>query len=89
MVKLAINKATGERFAIKIIDKKKYFNQAGSRKEALMDEVHILRSLNHKHIIHIEEVFDTERTLYLYYYCLTTFYFLFWNCSPGILKLCD
>ena len=29
-----------------------------------MDEVKILQSLNHQNIIHIEEVFDTEKTLY-------------------------
>lgn len=74
VVKLAIDKATGGRFAIKIIDKKKYLNQAGSRKEALMDEVTILRSLNHQNIIHIEEIFDTEKTLYLSLIFLCVFY---------------
>ncbi|GAM18627.1 hypothetical protein SAMD00019534_018020 [Acytostelium subglobosum LB1] len=64
-VKLAVDKKTGDKFAIKIIDKKKFMMNSSSRKDALMDEVKILQQLNHKNIIHIQEVFDTERTLFL------------------------
>ncbi|EFA78669.1 putative protein serine/threonine kinase [Heterostelium album PN500] len=64
-VKLAVDKKTGAKFAIKIVDKKKYFMNSSSRKDALMDEVNILTQLNHQNIIHIQEVFNTEKTLYL------------------------
>lgn len=65
MVKLAIDKGTGERYAVKIIDKKKCFMQSSNRKDAIMGEVEILRKLSHPHIINIKDVFDTEKTLYL------------------------
>ncbi|PRP79765.1 protein kinase 1 [Planoprotostelium fungivorum] len=67
VVKLAIQKKTKKKFAIKIIDKKKYQKQAGARKaqEALMDEVEILKSVCHKNIITIEDVYDTPTTLYI------------------------
>jgi len=65
VVKLAINKGTGERVAVKIIDKKKCFTPSSTRKDAIMGEVNILKKLNHPNIINIIEVFDTEKTLYL------------------------
>ncbi|KAF2075285.1 hypothetical protein CYY_003414 [Polysphondylium violaceum] len=64
-VKLAVDRKTGDKYAVKIIDKKKYFMNSSSRKDALMDEVNILKTLNHPNIIHIQEVFNTEKTLYL------------------------
>lgn len=64
-MKLAIHKSSGLKYAVKVIDKKKYMKQAGSRKDALMDEVQILKSLNHTNIIQIKDVFDTEKTLYI------------------------
>ena len=65
VVKLAINKATGERYAIKIIDKKKCFAQSTSRKDAIMGEVEILQGLKHPNVINIKDVFDTDKFLYL------------------------
>jgi len=65
VVKLCIQRSTGKRFAIKVIDKKKYLKHANSRKGSLMDEVNILKSVNHPNIIGIQEVFDTEKTLYI------------------------
>lgn len=38
---------------------------AASRKNALMDEVDILKKISHPNIIKIQEVFDTEKTLYI------------------------
>eukprot|EP01114_Cavostelium_apophysatum_P013992 TRINITY_DN3508_c0_g1_i1.p1 TRINITY_DN3508_c0_g1~~TRINITY_DN3508_c0_g1_i1.p1 ORF type:complete len:541 (+),score=161.53 TRINITY_DN3508_c0_g1_i1:317-1939(+) len=64
-VKLAIEKSTGKRFAMKVIDKKKYMKNAASRKDALMDEVTILKAISHANVIGIQEVFDTEKTLYI------------------------
>lgn len=50
-VKLAIHKKSGEKFAIKIIDKKKFLlSNATKRKNALMDEVFILKQVDHKNV---------------------------------------
>lgn len=56
-----MHKQTGQRYAIKVIDKKKF----NSGKEALMGEVRILQALKHPHIISITDVFETDRYLYL------------------------
>eukprot|EP01133_Synstelium_polycarpum_P003627 gene3627-4156_t len=64
-VKLGVDKKTGDKFAIKIIDKKRYSMTSSGRKDSLMDEVNILRALDHPNIIHIQEIFNTEKTLYL------------------------
>ena len=64
-VKLATHLINKKQFAIKIIDKKKYAKHAGSRKDNLMDEVEILKKLNHPNIISIQDVFDTETTLFI------------------------
>jgi serine/threonine-protein kinase Chk2 len=65
-VRLAIEKDTGDHYAIKIIDKKKFLmSNATKRKNPLMDEVKILSQLSHPNIIGIKRVFETETTLYL------------------------
>jgi len=62
-VKLAIHKETGKRYALKMIDKRKYLKFGMNRKGTLMDEVNILKRIAHPNIISIEEVFDSEQTL--------------------------
>jgi len=65
-VRLAINKKTSEKFAIKIIDKKKFqLSVASKRQNALMDEVKILSCLKHPGIVSIEEAFETQTKLYI------------------------
>lgn len=65
-VKLAINKETGEKFALKIINKKKFaLSSSSTRQNSLLDEVDILQKINHPGCISIEEMFETEDTLYL------------------------
>jgi serine/threonine protein kinase len=59
-----VHRETGKRFAIKVIDKKKYM-KLSSKKDSLMAEVTILRNISHPNIIEIHEVFDTEKTLYI------------------------
>lgn len=50
-VKLCVHKTTGERYAIKIIDKKKFsLSNATKRENALMDEVKILEQLKHPNV---------------------------------------
>lgn len=65
VVKFGVERATGTRVAIKIIDKKRFMAQAASRKDKILDEVHILKELNHPNIIKIFDVFDTEKALYI------------------------
>eukprot|EP01098_Paradermamoeba_levis_P003063 TRINITY_DN1432_c0_g1_i10.p1 TRINITY_DN1432_c0_g1~~TRINITY_DN1432_c0_g1_i10.p1 ORF type:complete len:380 (+),score=66.81 TRINITY_DN1432_c0_g1_i10:426-1565(+) len=63
VVKLAIEKKTGQRYAIKIIDKKKFSMNNRSRKDVIMDEVNILMKVKHPNIIFIKEVFDSPNQL--------------------------
>ncbi|KAJ5076368.1 serine/threonine-protein kinase fhke-related [Anaeramoeba ignava] len=68
VVKLIIDKITGEEFALKIIDRKKYINPqktVKSGRNKLMDEVNILRRLHHPNIVNISDIYLTERYLYL------------------------
>ena len=66
VVKLCVERDTGRQYAMKIIEKKKFaLNHGSKRGEALMDEVKILQKLNHPHIIAIHDVYDTDKFLYL------------------------
>jgi hypothetical protein len=50
-VKLCIHKETGDSFALKIIDKKRFLmSNATKRPNALMDEVNILKNLQHPNV---------------------------------------
>jgi len=63
-VKLAVHRETGKRYAIKVIDKKRFMKHS-AKKESLMAEVNILRNVSHPNIIAIQEIFDTEKILYI------------------------
>eukprot|EP01113_Clastostelium_recurvatum_P019686 TRINITY_DN2323_c1_g2_i2.p1 TRINITY_DN2323_c1_g2~~TRINITY_DN2323_c1_g2_i2.p1 ORF type:complete len:544 (+),score=139.32 TRINITY_DN2323_c1_g2_i2:49-1632(+) len=63
-VRLAVHRDTGERFAMKIVDKKKLMI-GSQRPEALMDEVNVLSRLKHPNITSIKDIFQTESTMYL------------------------
>jgi len=60
-VKLGIEKATGREVAIKIVKKE----TASHKPEMLKNEVDILLTLDHPHIIKLLDLFDTPDTLYL------------------------
>lgn len=64
-MKLCVHKETAEKYALKIIDKKKFMMNSSSRKDALMSEVNILMKVKHPNIIGIREVFDTEKSLFI------------------------
>lgn len=65
-VHLCIHKETGKQWAIKIIDKKKAaLSSSTARQGALLDEVEILRRLDHPGCIKINETFENDETLYL------------------------
>ncbi|KAK1335960.1 hypothetical protein QTO34_003760 [Cnephaeus nilssonii] len=58
----AINKETETKWAIKKVNKEK----AGSSAVKLLErEVNILKSVKHEHIIHLEQVFETPKKMYL------------------------
>ncbi|XP_051005328.1 serine/threonine-protein kinase 33 [Acomys russatus] len=62
MVSEAIDRETGAKWAIKKVNKEK----AGSSAMKLLErEVNILKIVKHKHIIHLEQVFETPQKMYL------------------------
>jgi len=64
VVRRAVNRSTGEHFAAKIIDKKKFTNK-NRRSNPLLNEVEVLTKLKHKAIIGIWDIFETATHLYL------------------------
>ena len=60
-VKLAINKITKEKFAIKIYEREKL--NSNSKKSCVYKEVQILKKLNHKNIAKLIEVISTEKQI--------------------------
>ncbi|KAJ6255696.1 serine/threonine-protein kinase fhke-related [Anaeramoeba flamelloides] len=65
-VKYGINKKTKEKYAIKIIDKKKFIGpQDYVGRNRLMDEVKILTRIRHQNLVYLEEIFEDENYLYL------------------------
>jgi serine/threonine protein kinase len=61
IVKKGTRKATGDVFAIKIIEK----NQAAEELQLLHREIDIMRKLRHKNIISLESVYDEPDFIYL------------------------
>ncbi|XP_069753529.1 serine/threonine-protein kinase 33 isoform X1 [Narcine bancroftii] len=58
----AIHKRSGKKWAIKKVNREK----AGSSAVKLLErEVSILKQVDHEHIIHLEEVFETPKRMYL------------------------
>ena len=62
-VRLAINKQTGEKVAIKILDKKKILEYED--KIRVEREIKILKSLRHPNIVHLYSVLQTKDNLYI------------------------
>lgn len=62
---LAVNKHTGRKYAVKKIPKK-HFSQPGTKPlstESLLQEVEILRKLDHPNVVGIVEMFDSDDML--------------------------
>eukprot|EP00112_Aurelia_sp_Birch-Aquarium-sp1_P012887 Seg2716.3 transcript_id=Seg2716.3/GoldUCD/mRNA.D3Y31 product="Serine/threonine-protein kinase 33" protein_id=Seg2716.3/GoldUCD/D3Y31 len=58
----AVNRATNAKFAVKLINKEK----AGSAGVKLLErEVSIMKKVFHKHIVHLEEVYETSKKMFL------------------------
>ena len=80
-VKLGINKITGEKVAIKIIDKKKI--KMNSDRERVQRELNIIKKLNHINIVKIIQIKEDTNNIYiimeyiennLFYYILNNKY---------------
>jgi len=63
VVKLAINKKTGERVAVKVIDKKAASTTQDEQR--LKTEVEILKKVSHPHIVCLKDLYETSEKLYL------------------------
>ncbi|KND04321.1 CAMK protein kinase [Spizellomyces punctatus DAOM BR117] len=64
VVRLAVNKTTGEKYAIKIIDKRRIaFNVQAE--EALKREAEVLKSIDHPYIVRLHEAFQLGHLSYL------------------------
>ncbi|TPX69660.1 hypothetical protein SpCBS45565_g02323 [Spizellomyces sp. 'palustris'] len=64
VVRLAVNKTTGEKYAIKIIDKRRIvFNVQAE--EALKREAKVLKSIDHPYIVRLHEAFQLGHLSYL------------------------
>lgn len=62
VVKEATNKETGRRWAIKAVNKEK----AGTSAVKLLErEVLIMKTIEHEHLIHLEEIYETSKRMYL------------------------
>ncbi|XP_067946036.1 serine/threonine-protein kinase 33-like isoform X2 [Watersipora subatra] len=62
IVREAVDINTGKKWAVKAVNKEK----AGSSAVKLLErEVSILKRVNHHHIIHLEQVFETSKKMYL------------------------
>jgi calcium/calmodulin-dependent protein kinase I len=60
-VKKAVNKKTGETYAIKIIDRMK----CAGKENMIVSEINILKKVKHDHIIPLYELFEAEQKIYL------------------------
>jgi len=68
VVKLGICRETGDRFAVKEIDKKKYELKQQNKQRTtsnIMNEANILQQIDHQNIIKVYDVFDEEHTLFI------------------------
>jgi len=63
VVKLVVNKTTGEKAAVKIIDKKSCTTEQDAKR--LKTEVEILKKVNHPNIVGLKDMYETDSELYL------------------------
>lgn len=60
------NRTTNEKFAVKVIDKRRIGNNGGaSSLDDVLKEAEMLRSLRHSNIIHLEDIFENESNIFL------------------------
>lgn len=59
-MKVGFSKATGEKVAIKCVDKSKV-----EREETLQNEIDILSKIDHDGVVRMYHIFDAEETLFI------------------------
>lgn len=64
VVKEGLHRKTGKRVAIKIIEKKKFWNTPKT-KEQILREVEILKGIKHENIISVIDALDTPSHMYI------------------------
>ena len=62
-VKLGYQITTGEKVAVKILEKSKITDIADV--ERVSREIHILKIVRHPHVVHLYEIIETPKKLYL------------------------
>lgn len=63
-VKVAFHKDTGEKVAIKIIDKE-YLSSKPSMRRKVEREIAIMKLVNHQHVLKLYDVYETDQYLFL------------------------
>jgi len=64
-VKMADHSTTGQKVAIKIINKKKMSQMSGNMTEKIRREITILQCLRHPHVIRLYELIDTPTDIFM------------------------
>jgi serine/threonine-protein kinase Chk2 len=64
-VKLAFDKTNGCKYAVKVVDKSKFLNKP-KLSDSVMQEIDILKTMNHSNIIKVFDVIDTKKAIYLF-----------------------
>lgn len=63
-VYLVENKQTQEKFAVKAFSKEYLLSQSKG-KESLVNEIKIMRDLNHEYIMQLQEIHESKNSIYL------------------------
>ena len=64
-VHLCIHRETGEHYAVKIIDTKKFSLSPGLSTKDLREEAEMMKRLNHPNIIRIRDTFETDNIIFI------------------------
>jgi serine/threonine protein kinase len=59
-----VNRASSERFAVKVIDKRK-FDKDAKTKQLIQNEVEVLRTVQHAYIIPLTAVYESEKRVFI------------------------
>ncbi|EWM29175.1 checkpoint kinase [Nannochloropsis gaditana] len=64
-VHVALHRKTGESWAIKIIETRKFGLTPGLSPKELVQEAEVLRSIAHPYVVRLQDIFQTEDVIYL------------------------
>lgn len=60
-----IHRATGEHYAVKIIDTRKFAMTPGLSANEIREEANLMKSLNHKNIIQIKDTYELDHWIFI------------------------